>query len=126
MLYGGNMRSIRSVYSLAKDLRRMSAFYEKALGLELAFRDGDRWAQFKAGSAVFALSSPDEAAPGATGSVIVFDAVDLETVAQQVDRFGGQLVAVRDMGAHGSVATLLDPESNFFQLHVRHDRLSGR
>lgn len=80
----------------------------------------------KAGSAVFALSSPDEAAPGATGSVIVFDAVDLETVAQQVDRFGGQLVAVRDMGAHGRVATVLDPESNFFQLHVRDGRPSGR
>jgi len=104
----------------------MSAFYEEALGLERIFRDGDRWVQFKAGSSIFALSSPDEAAPGATGSVIVFDAVDLEAVAQQVERLDGKLVAVRDMGAHGRVATLLDPESNLFQLHMRHDQLSGR
>lgn len=120
------MRSIRSVYSLAKDLGRMSAFYEKALGLERTFRDGDRWAQFKAGSAIFALSSPDEAAPGAAGSVVVFDAVDLEAITQKVERFGGKLVAVRDMGAHGRVATLLDPEGNLFQLHVRHGQSSDR
>lgn len=104
----------------------MSAFYEKALGLELTFQDGDRWAQFKAGSGVFALSSLEEAAPGAIGSVVVFDAVDVEAVAQQANRFGGKLVAVRDMDAHGQVATLLDPENNLFQLHVRHGRSSSR
>jgi predicted enzyme related to lactoylglutathione lyase len=98
---------------------RMQAFYVGALELPLAFRDHDRWCQFKAGPASFALSSLSEAAPGARGSVIVFDAADLASFTQRIERFGGKHVATRDMGAHGRVATFADPENNLFQLHVR-------
>jgi hypothetical protein len=31
------------------------------------------------------------------------------------------MLASRDMGSHGSVATFADPENNLFQLHVRAD-----
>lgn len=111
--------AIRSVYTVASDMDLMRAFYEEALELPLAFRDRDNWCQFKAGPVSFALSSASEAAKGARGSVIVFDAIDVAVVAQRIERLGGRHLSSRDMGSHGSVATFADPENNLFQLHVR-------
>jgi predicted enzyme related to lactoylglutathione lyase len=111
--------AIRSVYTVVQDMDLMQAFYGEALGLPLAFRDQRRWCQFKAGLLPFALSSPAEAAPGARGSVIVFDAADIAPITQRIERLGGRHLATRDMGAHGRVATFADPEHNLFQLHVR-------
>ena len=109
---------VRSVYTVASDMDLMRAFYEEALELPLAFRDRDNWCQFKAGPVPFALSSGSEAAQGARGSVIVFDAIDLAAFAPRIERLGGRHLSHRDMGAHGSVATFSDPENNLFQLHV--------
>jgi len=114
------LSSVRSVYTVASDMDLMRAFYEEALELPLAFRDRDNWCQFKAGPVPFALSSRSEAAEGARGSVIVFDAIDLAAFAPRIERLGGRHLSHRDMGAHGSVATFSDPENNLFQLHVRH------
>jgi predicted enzyme related to lactoylglutathione lyase len=111
--------AIRSLYTVANDMDLMQAFYEGALELPLAFRDRDKWCQFKTGQVSFALSSPSEAAKGSRGSVIVFDAIDLAVVAQRIERLGGRYLSNRDMGSHGSVATFVDPENNLFQLHIR-------
>ncbi|WGD50190.1 VOC family protein [Bradyrhizobium sp. CB1650] len=111
--------AIRSAYTVAHVMDRMQAFYAEALELSLAFRDQDKWCQFKAGPITFALSSASEAARDARGSVIVFDATDMAAAAVRIERLGGQHLATRDMGAHGSVATFADPEGNLFQLHVR-------
>lgn len=80
--------AIRSVYTVANDMDLMRAFYEEALELPLAFRDRDQWCQFKAGQVSFALSSPSEAAEGARGSVIVFDANDVAVFVQRIERRG--------------------------------------
>ena len=114
-----SLGAIRSLYTVANDMDLMQAFYEGALELPLAFRDRGKWCQFKTGQVSFALSSPSEAAKGARGSVIVFDATDLAVVAQQIERLGGRHLSNRDMGSHGSVATFADPENNLFQLHIR-------
>src|SRR5258708_2272054 len=111
--------AIRSVYTVASDMDLMCAFYEEALEPPLAFRDRDNWCQFKAGPVAFALSSPSEAAKGARGSVIVFDAVDVAVVVRRIEQLGGRHLSSRDMGSHGSTATFADPENNLFQLHVR-------
>jgi predicted enzyme related to lactoylglutathione lyase len=111
--------SIRSVYTVANDMDLLQRFYVGALGLQLAFRDRDSWCQFKIGQVSFALCSPSEAAQGARGSVIVFDAIDLPVFSQRIERLGGRHLSSRDMGSHGSVATFADPENNLFQLHVR-------
>jgi predicted enzyme related to lactoylglutathione lyase len=111
--------AVRSIYTIASDMDLMRAFYEEALELPLAFRDRDNWCQFKAGPVAFALSSRSEAAEGARGSVIVFDAIDRAAFVPRIERLGGRHLSSRDMGAHGSVATFADPENNLFQLHVR-------
>jgi predicted enzyme related to lactoylglutathione lyase len=91
--------AIRSVYTVANDMDLMRAFYEEALELPLAFRDRDKWCQFKAGQVPFALSSPSEAAKGARGSVIVFDATDVAAFAQRIERLGGRRLSSRDSTA---------------------------
>jgi predicted enzyme related to lactoylglutathione lyase len=106
--------AVRSVYTVASDMDLMHAFYEGALELPLAFRDRDNWCQFKAGQIPFALSSRFEAAQGARGSVIVFDATDLAPFARRIERLGGRHLSSRDMGPHGSVATFADPENICF------------
>jgi predicted enzyme related to lactoylglutathione lyase len=65
------------------------------------------------------VCTPSEAAQGARGSAIVFDAIDVAAFPQRIQRFGGRHLSGRDMGSHGSVATFADPENNLFQLHVR-------
>ncbi|WFU45651.1 VOC family protein (plasmid) [Bradyrhizobium sp. CB82] len=112
-----SLGTIRTVYTVANDMNFMQAFYASALDLPLAFRDRDNRCQFRAGQVSFALSSRAEAAQGARGSIVVFNAVDL--TAQRIERLGGRHLATRDMGSHGSVATFADPENNLFQLHVR-------
>jgi predicted enzyme related to lactoylglutathione lyase len=111
--------AIRTVYTVAHDMDLMRAFYGGALEFPLAFRDHDSWCQFKTGPLTFALSSPSEAAPGARGSVLVFDAADPAFFTQRIERLGGRHLSSRDMGSHGSVATFADPENNLFQLHIR-------
>ena len=111
--------AVRSVYTVASNMDLMRAFYEESLELSLAFRDRDNWCQFRAGQVAFALSSKSEAAQGARGSVIVFDAIDLAALLPRIERIGGRHLSSRDMGSHGSVATFADPENNLFQLHVR-------
>ena len=111
--------TVRTIYTVAHDMDLLQAFYAQALELPLAFRDRDNWCQFKAVPVAFALSSASEAAQGARGSVIVFDAIDLAAFVPRIEWLGGRHLSSRDMGAHGSVATFADPENNFFQLHAR-------
>jgi predicted enzyme related to lactoylglutathione lyase len=113
------LSAVRTVYTVANDMDLMQAFYAGALELPLTFRDRDDWCQFKAGQVSFALSAPSEAAQGARGSTIVFDATDVAALALRIERLGGRQLFSRDMGSHGSVVTFADPENNLFQLHIR-------
>jgi predicted enzyme related to lactoylglutathione lyase len=110
---------MRSVYTVVRDMDGAEGFYRAALGLAPGFRDGSRWCQFSLGETGFALSSADEAAPGAAGSVAVFEAEDLDAAAARVQAAGGTLHGRRDMGSHGAVLTCADPEGNLFQIFAR-------
>jgi predicted enzyme related to lactoylglutathione lyase len=113
------IQRIQSVYTVVRDMDKAQAFYERALGLTLKFRDQSKWAQFGVGGSNFALSAAEEAAPGATGSVVVFEADSLEGIRESVEAAGGRLVSERDMGAHGKVLVLLDAENQIFQVFLR-------
>lgn len=110
---------MQSVYTVIRDMDAAERFYAAALDLAPSFRDGARWCQFRLGDANFALSSVEEAAPGATGSVAVFEADDLDTAARRVTEAGGAALSRRDMGTHGAVLTCADPEGNLFQIFAR-------
>jgi predicted enzyme related to lactoylglutathione lyase len=108
----------RCVYTAVRDMDLVQPFYETLLGMAPTFRDRAAWCQFKVGATSFALSSPEEAAAGARGSIVVFEASDTETVRQRIEPLGGRQLGLRGMGAHGTVATFCDPENNLFQIWV--------
>lgn len=109
---------LQTVYVVAKDVGRLETFYAQALGLPVQFRDENKWTQFRQQRSAFALSSAEEAAPGAVGAVPVFQVAGeaREELQQKILSAGGQLLAQRDMGSHGVVATYQDPEENLFQV----------
>jgi predicted enzyme related to lactoylglutathione lyase len=113
------IRSLQNVYVVAPDMDQAAAFYGEALGLELKFRDGDRWTQFRLGAGNFSLASPAEAGAGAVGAVPVFEVDDLDAAVARVTDGGGNVAERRDMGAHGRSANCADPAGNRFQLFQR-------
>lgn len=110
------MSKLKYAYVASSDVERAVGFYEQVLGLTLKFRDGERWAQFSAQGADFAVASRGEAV---ADTVAVFEVQDLDAVAAKVVAAGGRLGLLRDMGAHGRVLTLHDPDGNVLQLYAK-------
>jgi predicted enzyme related to lactoylglutathione lyase len=113
------VKGVRAVHYSVTDVARSRAFYERALGCKVKFADGSRWVQFEGSGAALALASAEEAAPGQTGAVVVFDTDDLDGACRQIVEAGGRIVDRRDMGSHGVVATFTDPEGNIAQIFAR-------
>ncbi|MBK6005040.1 VOC family protein [Ramlibacter ginsenosidimutans] len=111
-----DIQRLQNVYLVARKPGELNAFYESALGLKVKFRDGERWIQYAAG---VALASLDEAKPAASGAVPVFEVDDFEGAQERIVAAGGQVLGTRDMGAHGAVLSLRDPEGNIVQLFRR-------
>jgi predicted enzyme related to lactoylglutathione lyase len=114
------IEKLRQVFVVAKDLERAVGFWRDTVGLPLAFRDGDRWVQFQAGGASFALASSEEgqgAPPGVP--VPVFEVDDLDRALAELRAAGAGIGALRDMGAHGRTAAALDPSGARFVLFQR-------
>jgi len=110
---------IQNAYYVAQPMDEAVAFYRDVLGLKLKFQDGARWAQFDAGGSNFSLSSTEEAADGAAGATVVFEATDIDAMAEQITAAGGAVLGRRDMGSHGRTLTFRDPAGNVVQLFER-------
>jgi predicted enzyme related to lactoylglutathione lyase len=112
-------KRLQNVFVVAERPAELHAFYESALGLQLKFRDKDRWIQYAVGNTSVALACREEAAPATSGLVMVFEVEDFAAVAGRVAAAGGQVIGTRDMGSHGAVLSLRDPEGNVVQLFKR-------
>ena len=110
------IKRLQNVYLVARKPGDLHAFYETALGLKVKFRDGERWIQYGAG---VALASPEEAKPATSGAVTVFEVDDFDGAPERIIAAGGQVLGTRDMGSHGAVLSLRDPEGNVVQLFRR-------
>ena len=113
------VEKLQNAYYVTADMDRAVAFYRDTLGLDLAFQDGARWTQFKAGGINFALSSMDEAPEGAVGATVVFEVPDIAAAAAAIEAGGGEVLGERDMGDHGKTLTFRDPDGNLLQLYQR-------
>ena len=109
-------KRVQNVFVVAKQPARLHAFYEGALGLPMKFRDGDRWIQYGVGHTNVALACAEEAAPATSGLVMVLEVDDFEGATERIGAAGGQVLGLRDMGSHGAVLSLRDPEGNLVQL----------
>lgn len=112
-------RRVQNVFVVAKEPARLHDFYESALGLPMKFRDGDRWIQYGAGNTNVALACLEEAAPATGGLVLVLEVDDFDGAQGRIAAAGGQVLGLRDMGGHGAVLSLRDPEGNLLQLFRR-------
>ena len=108
---------IHNVYQVTRDMDRALAFYRDVLGLEVVFRDGEKWCQLAAGDSRLALSSPREAAPAEAGSVVVIRVDDLDAVRAALEAAGTEVEASREMGDHGRIVTCRDPDGTYLQLY---------
>jgi predicted enzyme related to lactoylglutathione lyase len=116
------VKKLQNVYLAARNVAAQSAFYDSVLGLPLKFRDGDRWVQYttgEGGNTGFSLACLDEAKPAESGAVLVFEVEDFDGVETQVAQAGGEVTGIRDMGSHGAVLSLRDPEGNIVQMFRR-------
>jgi len=112
-------RRLQNVFVVAERPAELHSFYESALGLQLKFRDKDRWIQYGVGNTSVALACREEAAPAASGLVMVFEVEDFSGAQERIAAAGGQVLGTRDMGSHGAVLSLRDPEGNIVQLFKR-------
>lgn len=112
------VKKVQNVYYITGDMARAVAFYRDALGLDLAFQDGEKWAQMKAGESNFALSSADEGTRGAVGATAVIEVDDLAAARAQLEAHGAEIVEERQMGS-GEALTVRDPDGNLVQLFQR-------
>jgi predicted enzyme related to lactoylglutathione lyase len=113
------VKRLQNLHVLAPDMAASTAFYAQLFGWRPKFSDGDRWTQYEVQGAAFALSGPAEAVPQQSGGVPVFEVASFEGVDAQITAAGGQVLGLRDMGAHGSVLTLRDPGGQALQLFCR-------
>jgi predicted enzyme related to lactoylglutathione lyase len=112
-------KRLQNVYVVAERPAELHAFYESALGLQLKFRDQERWFQYGVGNTSVAVACKEEAAPASSGLVMVFEVNTFEGADERVRDAGGQVLGIRDMGTHGAVLSLRDPEGNVVQLFKR-------
>ena len=112
-------KRLQIVFVVAERPAELHAFYESALGLQLKFRDQERWFQYGVGNTSVALACREEATPATSGLVMVFEVEDFAAAQERIAGAGGQVLGIRDMGAHGAVLSLRDPEGNVVQLFKR-------
>ena len=114
------VKRIRQVYVVAEDIDAVAAFYADGLGLELQFRDGDRWVQYGGGDISLAVASVEESGGAPVGSsVAVYEVDDLDSHVASATGGGATLVSNRDMGEHGRMATLQEPSGALIALMQR-------
>lgn len=113
------MARLQNVFFVAADVEATAGFYRAVLGLEHRFDDPGRWVQLRAGGVNVAVAAPEEAPPGAGGTVAVFEVDDLDDALALARRHGAVVGEVRDMAGHGRTAPVRDPAGNLFQLFQR-------
>src|SRR5437762_1161715 len=96
---------------------RAVAFYRDVLGLPLARRDGDNWAEFEAGGARFALHGVVETHPVQPGgATAVFEVPDVDEARRLLEERGVDFGHSADIEGYARYATFQDPDGNTVQI----------
>jgi predicted enzyme related to lactoylglutathione lyase len=82
-------------------------FYRDALGLDVRFQDGDRWAALEAGGLTLALAGPGEH-PAGDRVALGVKVVDLDDAIARIEAAGGTVLEPPREGAHERRAACLD------------------
>ena len=103
------------VYYWTRDMDRAVAFYTGVVGLALARREGNEWAELEAEPVRLALHGTDDEMPGS--GTVVFRVEDLDAARRFLEQRGALFDAyVGEVGGLGRFATFRDPDGNPVQL----------
>jgi predicted enzyme related to lactoylglutathione lyase len=114
------MLNLNSIMIGTKRLKELSAFYEKVLGKPPEMTDEENgFAGWQAGSAYFSLLDHSEMTGPAKepGRVLLnFETSQVREEFERIKAFGAGVVREPYEMGGGWIATLADPDGNYFQL----------
>lgn len=114
------VKKFSSAYYVVKDMDKAVGFYQDILGLNIKFRDGDRWTQFDVNGVAVALADPSEGTvPPGGGGTVVLEVDDLGEMRDKLTQNGVTVNDIVDMGEHGRYFTAVDPAGNIVQIFAR-------
>lgn len=114
------VKKFSSAYYVVKDMDKAVGFYQDILGLNIKFRDGDRWTQFDVNGVAVALADPSEGTvPPGGGGTVVLEVDDLGEMRDKLTQNGVTVNDIVDMGGHGRYFTAVDPAGNIVQIFAR-------
>lgn len=114
------VKKFSSAYYVVNDMDAAVGFYRDVLGLDVKFRDGDRWTQLDVNGVGVALADPSEGAvPPGGGATVVLEVDDLEAMRDKLAAAGATVNDTVDMGGHGKYFTATDPAGNIVQIFAR-------
>ncbi len=114
------VKKFSSAYYVVKDMDKAVSFYQDVLGLNMKFRDGDRWTQFDVNGVAVALADPSEGSvPPGGGGTVVLEVDDLMEMRTKLTQNGVQVNDIVSMGDHGSYFTATDPAGNIVQIFAK-------
>lgn len=114
------VKKFSSAYYVVNNMDQAVNFYQDILGLDVKFRDGDRWTQFDVNGVGVALADPSEGSvlPGG-GATVVLEVDDLGEMREKLTQNGVKVNDTVDMGGHGQYFTAVDPAGNIVQIFAR-------
>lgn len=102
---------IDTVFYQVCNMDRAVAFYTGTLGLELDRREGNDWAELKAGALNLALSGELAVAPQGGGATVVLRTDALDDLAAALRQAGTQMGQIQDLGG-ARMLDIYDPDGN--------------
>jgi predicted enzyme related to lactoylglutathione lyase len=114
------MLNLNSVMLGTMQIKEMAAFYEAVFERKCDMNDGE-WHGWKAGASFFSVGEHSEMAGEAKdpGRVIFnFETKDVKSEFERISKIAGAKVVKEpyEMGEGMMIATLADPDGNYFQL----------
>jgi predicted enzyme related to lactoylglutathione lyase len=114
------IKKFSSAYYVVKNMDRAVTFYQDVLGMNVKFRDGNRWTQFDVNGVGVALADPSEGTvPPGGGGTVVLEVDSLLETREALVKSGAAVNDIVDMGGHGKYFTVKDPEGNIVQIFAR-------
>ncbi|TDD58526.1 VOC family protein [Actinomadura rubrisoli] len=111
------MTRIGNVLYSAKDVDEAVRFYRDALGLDVRFQDGGRFAALDGGGTTLTIAGPEEDVTGGVPAAS-FKVEDVRAMAESLTAAGATLVRGPEEGPHEVRAVLRDPSGNPFVLYA--------
>lgn len=114
------LRRVENAHYWTRNMDEAVAFYRDVLGLDLATRSGEDWAEFEVGGTTVALhgTRPGHAPPQA-GATIVFEVDDLDAAVRSLRSRGVELDGDLAETPTGRFVSFRDPDGNVLQVFQR-------